>query len=70
MSKPAKATDMIARMQAKAMQDECLAIIKDKYAPWQPGEWEEMLAIANANRAEARECFAYLAGQIRSKSAT
>lgn len=32
-------------------------------------EVEEMKAIANSNRAEARECFAYLAGQIRSKSA-
>ena len=32
-------------------------------------EISEMKAIANANRAEARECFAYLAGQIRSKSA-
>ena len=65
MSKPAKATELIARMQAKAMQDEFLATIKAKYAPWQPGEWEEMLAIANTNRAEARECFAYLAKQIR-----
>ena len=33
-------------------------------------EISEMKAIANANRAEARECFAYLAGQIRSKAAT
>lgn len=33
-------------------------------------EVSEMKAIANANRAEARECFAYLAGQIRSKAAT
>lgn len=32
-------------------------------------EISEMKAIANANRAEARECFAYLAGQIRSKAA-
>ena len=32
-------------------------------------EVEEMKAIANSNRAEARECFAYLAGQIRSKAA-
>lgn len=63
MSKPAKATDLIARMQAKAMQDECLAIIKDKYAPWEPGEWEEMLAIANKDRAEARKTFAFLAGK-------
>lgn len=63
MSKPAKATELIARMQAKAMQDECLAIIKSKYAPWQPGEWEEMLAIANTDRAEARKAFAFLAGR-------
>jgi len=33
-------------------------------------EISEMKAIANANRAEARECFAYLANQIRSKAAT
>ena len=33
-------------------------------------EVSEMKAIANANRAEARECFAYLASQIRSKAAT
>ena len=32
-------------------------------------EISEMKAIANSNRAEARECFAYLAGQIRSKAA-
>jgi len=70
MRKQATAGDMIARMQAKAAQDEHMAIIKEKYAPWQPGEWEELLAIANADRAEARECFAYLAGQIRSKAAT
>ena len=69
MRKQATAGDMIARMQAKATQDEHMAIIKEKYAPWQPGEWEELLAIANADRVEARECFAYLAGQIRSKSA-
>jgi len=64
MSKPAKATDLIARMQAKAIQDECLAIVKTKYAPWQPGEWEELLAIANADRAEARKTFAFLAGKV------
>lgn len=33
-------------------------------------EISEMKSIANANRAEARECFAYLANQIRSKAAT
>ena len=65
MRKQATAGDMIARMQAKAVQDGHMAIIKEKYAPWQPGEWEELLAIANANRSEARECFAYLAKQIR-----
>ena len=32
-------------------------------------EISEMKEIANANRAEARECFAYLAGQIRMKAA-
>lgn len=32
-------------------------------------EISEMKAIANANRAEARECFAYLANQIRGKVA-
>ena len=32
-------------------------------------EVEEMKSIANANRADARECFAYLAGQIRRKAA-
>lgn len=32
-------------------------------------EISEMKAIANANRAEARECFAYLANQIRGKAA-
>ena len=32
-------------------------------------EISEMKAIAYANRAEARACFAYLAGQIRSKAA-
>lgn len=64
MSKPAKAVDMIERMRAKAMQDECLATIKAKYAPWKPGEWEEMLAIANKDRAEARKTFALLAGKV------
>ncbi len=33
-------------------------------------EISEMKAIANENQAEARECFAYLAGQIRSKAST
>ena len=65
MRKQVTAGDMIARMQARAIQDEHMAIIKERYAPWQPGEWEELLAIANADRAEARECFAYLAKQIR-----
>jgi hypothetical protein len=61
MRKQATAGDMIARMQAKATQDEHMAIIKEKYAPWQPGEWEELLATANADRAEARKTFAFLA---------
>lgn len=63
MSKPETAGDMIARMQAKATQHEHMAIIKERYAPWQPGEWEELLAIANADRAEARKTFAFLAGR-------
>ena len=65
MRKQATATDLIARMQAKAAQDEHMAIIKEKYAPWLPGEWEEMLAIANADRVEARKTFAFLAGKAQ-----
>ena len=65
MRKQATATDLIARIQARAIQDEHMAIIKEKYAPWQPGEWEELLAIANADRVEARKTFAFLAGKAQ-----
>ena len=54
---------------AKARQKSDFDLVCQHYG-CTTAEVEEMKAIANANRAEARECFAYLAGQIRSKAAT
>jgi hypothetical protein len=59
----------IASMMAAAKQRGDFETVCEHYG-CSAEEISEMKAIANANRAEARECFAYLAGQIRSKSAT
>ena len=59
----------IAKMMAAAKQRGDFEVVCEHYG-CSEAEVEEMKAIANANRAEARECFAYLAGQIRSKAAT
>jgi len=54
----------IASMMAAAKQRGDFEFVCKHYG-CTPAEVEEMKAIANANRAEARECFAYLAKQIR-----
>jgi len=59
----------IANMMAAAKQKSDFETVCKHYG-CSEAEVEEMKAIANANRADARECFAYLAGQIRSKAAT
>jgi len=61
MSKSTKATDMIARMQAKAMQDSQMAKIKADYAPWADGEWEEFRATLNQDKAGAQMLVDHLA---------
>ncbi len=70
MSKPAKATDMIARMQAKARRDEQMAKIKSDYAPWADGEWEEFRATLNQDKAGAQMLVDHLAPADSIKEAT
>lgn len=70
MSKPAKATDMIARMQAKARRDEQMAKIKSDYAPWADGEWEEFRATLNQDKAGAQMLVDHLAPADSIKAAT
>ena len=54
----------IASMMAAAKQKSDFDAVCQHYG-CTPAEVEEMKAIANANRSEARECFAYLAKKIR-----
>ena len=54
----------IASMMAAARQRGDFEFVCEHYGCTQE-EVEEMRQIANANRAEARECFAYLAKKIR-----
>ena len=58
----------IATLMAAAKQRGDFDFVCEHYG-CTPSEIEEMKSIANANRAEARECFAYLAYQIRGKAA-
>lgn len=64
MSKPAKATDLIARMQAKARRDEQMARIKVDHEPWKPGEWEEFRDSLNANPKTGAELVSYLCRNV------
>lgn len=61
-------SSQVQAMLAKARQKSDFDAVTQHYG-CTPSEIEEMKAIANANRAEARECFAYLANQIRGKAA-
>lgn len=54
----------VQAMLAKARQKSDFDLVCQHYG-CTPAEVEEMKSIANANRAEARECFAYLAKKIR-----
>lgn len=54
----------IATLMSAAKQKSDFDLVCQHYG-CTPAEVEEMKSIANANRAEARECFAYLAKQIR-----
>ena len=58
----------ISTLMAAAKQRGDFDLVCEHYG-CTPEEIDEMKAIANANRAEARECFAYLANQIRGKAA-
>jgi len=61
-------SSQVQAMLAKARQKSDFEAVAQHYG-CTPEEIDEMKAIANANRAEARECFAYLANQIRGKDA-
>lgn len=61
-------SNQVQAMLAKARQKSDFDTVAQHYG-CTPSEVEEMKSIANANRAEARECFAYLASQIRGKAA-
>ena len=54
----------IATLMSAAKQKSDFDLVCQHYG-CTPEDVEEMKAIANTNRAEARECFAYLAKQIR-----
>lgn len=62
MKKKQTASDVIARMQAKASIDSKMDRIKTAYAPWQPGEWEEFRASLNANRETGMALVNHLCG--------
>ena len=61
-------SNQVQSMLAKARQKSDFDTVCQHYG-CSAEEISEMKEIANANRAEARECFAYLAGQIRIKAA-
>ena len=61
-------SSQVQAMLARARQKSDFEAVAQHYG-CTPEEIDEMKAIANANRAEARACFAYLANQIRGKDA-